>query len=151
MFEALSAGQEVVGDVQDVVALEVRQVPLEQVEVLVDVPDQAELPGQEMDGPDAAGGDGPGPIGDLVVDIGGGHHRLMPLDAGLILDPSGDPPLATVQLAVETGVHSKASWGRTVVEVKYLDCSPEPGGFRAYRPRSTSDYAWLRASAARRN
>src|SRR5881398_2312071 len=34
--------------------------------------------------------------------------------------------------------------GRTVEGVKYLDCSPEPGGFRAYRPRSASDYAWLR-------
>src|SRR3954471_21212082 len=30
--------------------------------------------------------------------------------------------------------------------VIYLDCSPEPGGFRASRPRSDSDYAWLRAS-----
>src|SRR3954463_2111633 len=36
--------------------------------------------------------------------------------------------------------------GRTVEGVKYLDCSPEPGGFRAYRPRWASDYAWLRTS-----
>src|SRR6187402_458516 len=28
--------------------------------------------------------------------------------------------------------------------VIYLDCSPKPGGFRASRPRSASDYAWLR-------
>src|SRR3954447_6467255 len=34
--------------------------------------------------------------------------------------------------------------GRTVEGVKYLDCSPKPGGFRACRPRSASDYAWLR-------
>jgi hypothetical protein len=36
----------------------------------------------------------------------------MPFDAGLILDPAEDSPLASVQLAMETGVHSKASWRR---------------------------------------
>src|SRR5712675_264291 len=40
----------------------------------------------------------------------------------------------------------KPPGGRTVEGVKYLDCSPKPGGFRAYRPRSASDYAWLRTS-----
>ena len=102
------------------------------------------LPGQEVDGPDAAGCDGPGPVGDLVVDVGGGHHRLMTFDAGLILDPAEDSPLASVQLAVDIGVHSKTSWGERLRVVKYLDCSPKPGGFRASRPRSASDYAWLR-------
>src|SRR4051794_3860002 len=29
-------------------------------------------------------------------------------------------------------------------DVKYLDCSRKPGGFRASRPQNTSDYAWLR-------
>src|SRR5947209_10537794 len=38
--------------------------------------------------------------------------------------------------------------GRTVEGVKYLDCSPEPGGFRASRLRSASDYAWFRSSHA---
>src|SRR3954454_7081549 len=40
----------------------------------------------------------------------------------------------------------KPPGGRTVEGVKYLDCSPEPGGFRASRLRSASDYAWLRSS-----
>jgi hypothetical protein len=34
----------------------------------------------------------------------------MPFDAGLILDPAEDSPLASIQLAVDSGVHSKASW-----------------------------------------
>src|SRR4051794_21175807 len=33
---------------------------------------------------------------------------------------------------------------RTVEGVKYLDCSLKPEGFRASRPRSASNYAWLR-------
>lgn len=32
-------------------------------------------------------------------------------------------------LAVNIGVHSKTSWGRTVEGVTYLACSPKPGGF----------------------
>ena len=83
VLQAAAPGQEVVGDVQDVVALEVRQVPLQEVEAPVDVVDQPELAGQQVDCPDSARRDGPGPIGDLVVDVGGGHHRLMPFDAGL--------------------------------------------------------------------
>src|SRR5512135_21303 len=59
VFQATAAGQEVVGDVQDVVALVIRHMPLEEVAVLVDVPHQADLAGQEVDGPDAAGCDAP--------------------------------------------------------------------------------------------
>src|SRR5437763_16445870 len=42
----------------------------------------------------------------------------------------------------------KPPGGRTVEGVKYLDCSPKPGGFRVSRSRSASNYAWLRTSAA---
>ena len=72
--------------------------------------DEADLAGQEVDGADAAGRDGADPVGDLVMDVGGGEHRLMAFDAGLILDAAKDSPLASVELSVETGVHSKASW-----------------------------------------
>jgi len=51
VLQALATGQEVVGDVQDVVALVVGLVPLQEVEVPIDVVDQSELPGQEVDGP----------------------------------------------------------------------------------------------------
>jgi hypothetical protein len=70
VFQATAAGQEVVGDIQDVVALVIRQRPLEEVEVLVDGPHQPEFLGQEVDGPDTTGGDGPHPVGELVVDVG---------------------------------------------------------------------------------
>jgi hypothetical protein len=38
-----------------VVALVIREVPFEQVEFLVDLADQAELPGQQVDGSDVPG------------------------------------------------------------------------------------------------
>jgi hypothetical protein len=70
------------------------------------------------------------------VDIGGGHHRLMPLDTGLILDPAEDSALASVQLAVETGVHSKTSWGRTVEGCEAPQLLPKSRGFSSF-PTST--------------
>jgi hypothetical protein len=111
VLQATAAGQEVVGEVQDVVALVVRQVPLQEVEALVEVVDQADPSGQEVDRPDAAGGDRPSAVGQLVVDVGGGRHRLGSFD-GPVLQSAKDSPLASVQPAMDTGVHSKTSWWR---------------------------------------
>ena len=54
VLDPLAAGQEVVGDVQHVVGFVVGQMPLEQVEVVVDVADQPGPAGQQVDGADAA-------------------------------------------------------------------------------------------------
>src|SRR5512142_2202284 len=112
VLQAAATGQEVVGDVQDVVTLVIRQVPLQEVEVPVDGLDQSGHAGQEVDGPDAAECDDPCPLGDLVVDVRGRHHRHGAFDAVLVLQAATDSPLATVQLAMDTGVHSKTSWRR---------------------------------------
>src|SRR4051794_537841 len=69
-------------------------------------------------------------LGDLVMDVGGGQHRFGAFDAGLVLQPTQDATLASVQLATDNGVHSKTSWGRTSRIVKHLDYSLNPGGFR---------------------
>jgi hypothetical protein len=66
-----------------------------------------------VNGPDAAGGNAPDFLGDLVADVGGGHHRLGAFDAGLVLQSAEDLSLATGELAMDTGVHSKTSWRRT--------------------------------------
>jgi transposase len=75
---------------------------------------------------------------------GGGHPRAFDAaaddrprqasrgDAGLVPDPAEDSPPAAVELAVETGVHSKTSWGERARRVKYLDCSLGPGGFELH-------------------
>ena len=57
VLDASAPGQEVVGDVEDVVALVIGQASLEQVEVPVDALDEADLSGQQVDRPDAAGCD----------------------------------------------------------------------------------------------
>jgi hypothetical protein len=65
--------------------------------------------------------------------MGGGHHRLVALDAGLILDPAGDSPLASVQLTVDSGVHSKASWRRTDEGCEVPRLFAKTRGFSSFR------------------
>src|SRR3954451_6716025 len=69
VVEASAVAQGVVGEVEDVVTLVVGEVELEQVESFVDGLGQSEFPHQELNGTDPAAGDGPGLIGDLVVDV----------------------------------------------------------------------------------
>ena len=45
-------------------------------------------------------------VGDLVVDVGGGDHRLGPAHAGPVLDAAKDSPLATASLSMDIGFHS---------------------------------------------
>ena len=97
MLDLLAAGQEVEGDVQDVVALVVRQVPLEDVDVGIDGADQPGPTRQQEHGADAPGGEAPGAIGQLVVDVGGGHHGRVALRPGPVEDAVEDPPLPLVE------------------------------------------------------
>jgi hypothetical protein len=61
---------------------------------------------------DASDCDRPDPVGDLVADVGGGQHRLVAFQAGLVLGATEDSPLASAQLVMDTGVHSKTSGRR---------------------------------------
>ena len=76
VVEAGAVAQGVVGEVQDVVTLVIREVVLEQVESLVDGLGEPEFPDEEVDGADAAAGDGLGLGGGVVVDVRGGEDRI---------------------------------------------------------------------------
>jgi hypothetical protein len=88
-------------------------VPLQQVEDPVDVLDQADFPGQQVDRLDAAGCDGPCPAARLVADVRGCRHRLGAFDAGPVFQSAKGSPLASGDLVIDTGVHSNASWQRS--------------------------------------
>ena len=153
-FEVLDAGtpgEEVVSDGENVVALEVGLMAFEEMEVVIEVLDEVELLGHEVDGPDATSGDGSGAVSDLVVDVGGGDHGLMTFDAGLILDAASDSPLACGELSADSGIHSKTSWRWMNEAVKYLDYPLKPGVFEFQRLKNAWDDAWLRTSAMSRS
>ena len=73
MFDAFAAGEEVEGDVQDVVGFVIGEMPLEDMEVVVDVADQAGSAREEHVA-DAARGEVLNAIGEFVVDLVGGNH-----------------------------------------------------------------------------
>ena len=81
VFDAFAAGEDVEGDVQDMVGFVIGEMPLEDMEVVVDVADQADPARQQVHGADAPRSEALDAIGDFVVDVGGGHHRLIAFQA----------------------------------------------------------------------
>jgi hypothetical protein len=96
-LRALTTGQDVERDVQDVVGLVVGQMPLEDVDLRVDRADQSGLAGQEVYGADSASGETLDAIRQFVVDVGSGHHGLVAFWSGPIHDACKDSPLAFVE------------------------------------------------------
>src|SRR3954453_11299798 len=98
---------------------------LEETEVVVDVADQAGPARQQEHGTDAARAEPLDPIGELVVDVARGDHRLFAFRFGRVLDAVEDSLLAITEtfavalsrlLAIafsgllgESGSHSKTS------------------------------------------
>ena len=70
VLEALAAGEDVEGDVQDVVGFVIGEMALEEMEVVVDVADQAGAASQQEHGADAAGDEALDALGQFVVDVG---------------------------------------------------------------------------------
>ena len=150
VLQARSAGQQVVGDVEHVVAVVVGQMDFQQAEALVDGLIEPELPDQQVHGPDPAVGGGPGAIGDFVMDVGGGHDGPVTSAVVVFVQPPGDPPLALFDLFSYLGVHSKTS----VRGVKGFGNIPlkrprTPKVFEFFRQTTQanpSGFAWLRTS-----
>jgi hypothetical protein len=114
-FEILQAGavaQGVVGEGQDMVGLMGGEVELEQVELVVDGVDKANLACQRVQSADATTADATGTVGDLVVDIAGGEHGTLAAgDVGCV-EAACDAPLAVGQLLAYLGFHSKSLWAK---------------------------------------
>ena len=109
VFEAAAAGEDVEGDVQDVVGFVIGEMALEQMEVGVDGGDQAGAACQQEHGADAAGGEAVDALAEFVVDVAGGDHGAIAFGFGAIGDAVEDSPLASSQFVQDTGIHSKAS------------------------------------------
>ena len=117
MFQAPASGQQVVGDVEHVVAVVVGQVDLQQAEMTVDGLGQSEFADHQMHRPDAARGRGPHAAGNFVMDIGGRHDGLVAAAVVVLVQAASDLPLASFDLMAYLGIHSKTSvrWGEVVL------------------------------------
>ena len=116
VFDPLAAGEDVEGDVQDMVGFVIRQMSFEKVEVPIDTVDQPDRSSQHENGADAAGTETFDATSMLIVDIGGGHHRFGSLVLANICKPEANSPpsflkcslLAGQTLFSESSTHSKA-------------------------------------------
>jgi hypothetical protein len=79
LFDPLAAGEGVEGNVQNMVGLMIREMRFKEVEIGVDVGDQAGPARQKQHGADVTGTQPLDTIGQFLVDIGGAHHGLGPL------------------------------------------------------------------------
>ena len=127
-----AAGQDVEGDIEDVVGLVIGEVALEEVEVLIDVGDQPGAARDQEHGADAAGGEPLDPIGQFVVDVAGGDHGSFAFGAGPVLDAAEDSALALPELVEDIGMHSKASVVRESEDVLLPPLFPSHRGFSSF-------------------
>ena len=120
MFDVAAAGEEIEGEVQDMVGFVVGQMAFEQVKIAVDILDESDPLSQQEEGPDAAGTEPADAIGMFVVDVGRGHHGSRPLGAGRRVESFLDSPAPLLKESLlacgasfsESSTHSKAplSW-----------------------------------------
>ena len=140
VLEAQAADEDIEGDVQDVVGFMVGQMPLEEVELAIDLLDEIDLLSQEEEGTDAAGPEPAGALGVVIMDIGGGHHRYRPLGTGCIGEAFLDSPppvledslLACGPLFSESSAHSKAPWSWNGEDVLLPPLFQESAGFSSF-------------------
>ncbi|MBV8523751.1 MAG: hypothetical protein JOY71_16785 [Acetobacteraceae bacterium] len=109
MLELVSPGQDVEGDVQDVIGFMVRQVPFEELKFLVECGDQPGPAGPQEHGTKTAGSEPLDPIGQFLLDVAGGDHGAFPFRPGTIFEAAENSPLALPQFVEDSRFHSQAS------------------------------------------
>ena len=101
VLETATAGEDVEGDVQDVVGFVIGEMAFEEMEVGVDGGDQAGGARQQHHGADAACGEAVDALTEFVVDVAGGDHGDFAFGCGLIPDAEQDlPPALSQELSV---------------------------------------------------
>jgi hypothetical protein len=86
VFNRLPTGHDVEDHVQDVVGFMIGTMALEEMEVVVDIGDQADSARQQQHGTDSPGIEPLDAIGEFIVDVASGSHRLFAFQPRSILD-----------------------------------------------------------------
>jgi hypothetical protein len=97
VLDSLSASHDIECDIQEMVRLMIGPVFLQDVEVVVDVTDQANPPREQQQRTDSSRIEALDPIGELVVNVTRGDHRLFAIWRGTICNTVEDSPLSISQ------------------------------------------------------
>ena len=149
VFQTPAPGQQVVGNVEHMVAVVVGEVEFQQAEMAVDRLGESELADQQVHGPDAAGGHGP-PIGDFIMDVRRRHDGPVTATVNILVQAAGYLPLALCDLFAYLGIHSKTSvrWVVVLLTPIQPQKTPKVFGFLCLtHQRHHAGLAWLGPSA----
>src|SRR5262249_43194567 len=97
VFDPAATGEDVEGDVQDMVGFVIGEMAFEEMEIVVDGGDQAGPPCQQQQGADAARSQALDTLTQFVVDVGGGEHGNFTLGFWAMGDPVEDSPSPLLQ------------------------------------------------------
>ena len=155
MFDPRAPSRDVEGDVENVVGFVIGEVTFEEMEVAVDVADQAGLASDQEHGAEAAGTEAVDAAGQFIMDVGGGHHGLITFGPGAVLDAiedslttfaedsaisfSGLVALVFSGLAGESSSHSKTSVVWNSEDVFLPPLFQKLRGFSSFLPNSCLD------------
>src|SRR5262249_32940817 len=132
VLEFGAAGEEIEGDVQDMIGLVVGEMAFEQVQVAIDVGDQSGPACQQEHGADAAGAQALDPPAQFVMDVVGGDHGALALGAGAVFDPAKDSPLALPEFVEDIGFHSRVSVVWPNADMRLPPLLPNHRGFSSF-------------------
>jgi hypothetical protein len=97
VLQASAVTERVVGEVKDVVGFMVRQMNLEDVQLAVDGVNEAELPGQGVQGTNAAVANAANACRRFVMNVAGGEHGLATATEVGFVEAALDASLAVVK------------------------------------------------------
>ena len=134
MLDLAAAGQDIEGNIQDVIGLVIGKVAFEEMELLIDVPDQSSPASEQQHGADATRPQSLDPLGEFVVNVVGSDHGGLAFGTRTILDASEDSPLALAEFVEDSRIHSKASVFWNIEDVLLPQLFQNPRGFSSYFP-----------------
>src|SRR5262249_37242987 len=132
IFQAAAAAQRIVGEIEDMVGLVIRQMDLERVQPAVDDVRQAEALHEEMDGADATATEPVAACAEFVVDVACGKLRVLAVWQLTFVEAALDASLAVAPASSYAGSHSKSLLASGDEIVDTSSNLKKPRGFRVF-------------------
>ena len=107
VFQAHPSSHDVVGHIQNVIALVIGQMPLEHLDLLIQLIDQADALAKKMNSSDAPTTHGLGLLAHFIMDVAAREHRLVLFGPGTGLQAAGNSLLAVAEDLGVFSAHSK--------------------------------------------
>jgi hypothetical protein len=148
VLKTRSLTQGVVGDIENVIGIVKREMDLEQMQMVVDGINKADLPGHGMNGADTAMDCSTRSVSDLIMNVVGSKHWLIATDVIVLVQALLNTALAGGQSLGYIRVHSKSLRASGLGKTQHLSKhrkSREISSFFAKSPRKPNRVRLVKA------